>query len=317
MRSKELNLDSYNTDKITHRYLDVYDPILAPWVGKEIRLLEIGIHKGGSLQLWRDYFRRGAIIGIDIKLPEHFVPGERIQIFKGSQSDKQFLSEVANKAAPEGFDIIIDDASHIGTLTKTAFWHLFDTHLKRGGLYVIEDWGTGYLDDFPDGKRLDVVNPSVSPVQSLSSKASDDSMKIPFPCHSYGLVGFIKELVDEQGAANVTMGRPVGENRVSRFTQLVITPSIVFVSKLVPTLNASPNPVPASEGPGRTTISWNSVNGKIYVSKNGCDEVLFANSPRGSHDANWIEAGSVYEFRLYNADHSELLEKVVVTKPTA
>ena len=47
MRSKELNLDCYNTDKITHRYLEVYDPILAPWVGKEIKLLEIGIHKGG------------------------------------------------------------------------------------------------------------------------------------------------------------------------------------------------------------------------------------------------------------------------------
>ena len=26
-------------------------------------------------------------------------------------------------------------------------------------------------------------------------------MKIPFPCHSYGMVGFVKELVDEQGVA--------------------------------------------------------------------------------------------------------------------
>jgi hypothetical protein len=282
MRSKELNLDSYNTDKVTNRYLDVYDPILAPWVDKKIKLLEIGIRKGGSLELWRDYFQLGIIIGIDIKLPEHFVPGERIQIFEGSQADEQFLSAVANKTAPEGFDIIIDDASHIGALTKTAFWHLFDNHLKGGGLYVIEDWGTGYFDDFPDGKRLDAVNPSVSPIQSPSSKASDDSIKMPFPCHSFGMVGFIKELVDEQGAA---------------------------------TLNASPNPVPSSEGIGRTTISWNSVNGKVYVSQNGRDEVLFADSPAGSQEANWIEAGSVYEFRLYNVDHSELLEKVVVTKP--
>jgi hypothetical protein len=120
MRSKELDLNCYNTDKITHRYLDVYDPILAPWVGKKIKLLEIGMHKG-ALQLWRDYFQLGVIVGIDIKLPEHFVPGERIQMFKGSQSDKQFLSEVANKTAPEGFDVIIDDASHIGALTKTRF----------------------------------------------------------------------------------------------------------------------------------------------------------------------------------------------------
>jgi len=316
MRSKELNLDSYNTDKITHGYLQVYDPIFAPWVDKEIKLLEIGIRKGGSLQLWRDYFRRGFIIGIDIKLPEDFVSGERIQMFEGSQSDKKFLSEVANKVAPERFDIIIDDASHIGTLTKTAFWHLFDNHLKPGGLYVIEDWGTGYLDDFPDGKRLNTVNSPVPSIHSFSSEASNDGMKIPFPCHSYGMVGFIKELVDEQGAASVTAGRPVGECRASRFTELIITPCIVFVSKMAPALIAYPNPVPASEGLGRTTISWNSVNGKVYVSENGRDEVLFADSPGGSQEANWIDAGSIYEFRLYNADHSELLEKVLVTKST-
>ena len=42
---------------------------------------------------------------------------------------------VARKTAPEGFDIIIDDASHFGDLTKIAFWHLFDNHLKPSELY--------------------------------------------------------------------------------------------------------------------------------------------------------------------------------------
>jgi hypothetical protein len=129
-------------------------------------------------------------------LPEHFVPGERIQVFEGNQTDEAFLSEVANKTAPEGFDIIIDDASHIGELTKTTFWHLFDNHLKPGGLYAIEDWGTGYWDDFPDGKRFNIAN---SPVESLSSETAGESIKVPFPCHSYGMVGFVKELADEQG----------------------------------------------------------------------------------------------------------------------
>jgi hypothetical protein len=73
---------------------------------------------------------------------------------KGNQADKAFLSKVASKTAPDGFDIIIDDASHIGELTKTSFWHLFDHHLKPGGLYAIEDWGTGYLDDFTDGRKF-------------------------------------------------------------------------------------------------------------------------------------------------------------------
>src|SRR5947207_6783364 len=179
MRSKQLDLATYDTDKIKHYYLEVYDPVLAPWADKDVKLLEIGIHRGGSLKLWRDYFPRASITGIDLKLPDGFMP-ERIQLFQGSQSDTRFLSEVAGKIAPDGFDIIIDDASHIGELSKTTFWHLFDHHLKPGGLYAIEDEGTGYFDDFPDGKKFD---PKPSTLD-------------PFPCHSYGMVGFVKELVD-------------------------------------------------------------------------------------------------------------------------
>jgi len=68
---------------------------------------------------------------------------------------------VARKTAPEGFDIIIDDASHFGDLTKIAFWHLFDNHLKPSGLYVIEDWGTGYWSDWTDGKTYRPVPNSI------------------------------------------------------------------------------------------------------------------------------------------------------------
>jgi hypothetical protein len=104
--------------------------------------------------------------------------------------------------------------------------------------------------------------------------------------------------------------------RLSNFESLLITEGVVFVTKMAPSLSASPNPVPAGEGPGQTTISWNSVDGKVYVSTNGREEVLFADSPRGSEQANWIDVGSSYEFRLYNSDHSKLLEKVIVTKAT-
>jgi len=225
MRSKQLNLDAYGTDKIRMGYLDAYDPILAPWLDKDIKLLELGVYKGHSLELWRDYFPRSMIVGIDLALPDGFVSGERIKLFRGNQADTQFLSEVADKTAPDGFDIIIDDASHIGQLTKTAFWHLFDNHLKQGGLYAIEDWGTGYLDDFPDGKKFD----------------SKPSTSDPFPCHSHGMVGFVKELVDEQGAASIAMGCKAGW-RLSKFQNVVVTPGIVFVTKATRTITAHSNP---------------------------------------------------------------------------
>ena len=232
MRSKLLNLDAYDTDKIRSGCLDVYDAILAPLVDKEITLLELGVYRGGSLKLWRDYFPRGTIVGTDSKLPPHFRPGERIQVFEGHHGDKRFLSEVANKTAPDGFDIIIDDASHIGEKTKRAFWLLFDHHLKPGGLYAIEDWGTGYLDDFRDGRQFNPKTPILRRVRSVLPQRIGRKMKVPFPCHSYGMVGFVKELVDEQGAASIAMGSKAG-SRKSKFKNILITPGIVLVTKAV------------------------------------------------------------------------------------
>jgi hypothetical protein len=316
MRSKQLNLDVYDTDKIKLRYLEVYDPILVPWIGKEITLLEIGVFRGGSLKLWRDYFPGGTIVGIDRKLPQHLQLGKRIQVFEGRQADKELLSKVASETARDGFDIIIDDASHIGELTRTTFWHLFDHHLKPGGLYAIEDWGTGYLDNFSDGKRFDPKPSILRRVRSMLPRRFSRRMKVPLPCHSYGMVGFIKELVHEQGAASIAIGHKAGWRR-SKFKDLLITPGIVFVTKAESTLTAFPNPVPAGDGVGKTMISWTAatvIAGKIYVSIDNRQELLFASAQQGSAAANWIRTGSTYEFRLYDSNHIRLLDKVVVTR---
>jgi hypothetical protein len=227
MRSSQLPLAQYDTDKIAGRYLERYDPILEPLIEKNIVLLELGVHKGGSLMLWRDYFPLGTIVGIDISLAKGFQPTERIHVFEGSQADPQFLSHVANETAPDGFDIIIDDASHIGELTRIAFWHLFDNHLKPGGLYVIEDWGTGYWDDWPDGKSLDL--------ESYSQRGLTHNplwLKFSWPCHSNGMVGLVKQLIDEQGASDVTRQQLKGKaKRASKFEAMVITQGIVFIRK--------------------------------------------------------------------------------------
>jgi len=219
-----LNLDKYDTDKISNNYLENYDPVLKPWVGKEVTLLELGIHKGGSLKLWRDYFPLGKIVGIDLNMPETITAENNIHMYRGNQADTAFLSRVAGEIAPDGFDIIIDDASHVGELSKISFWHLFDNHLKPGGLYVIEDWTTGYWDNWPDGKSLD-MNTFFQPIVKYDPS-------VPMLCHSYGMVGLVKQLVDEQAAKDVTRknfrGSPL---RKSKFEKMIITPSIVFVTK--------------------------------------------------------------------------------------
>jgi hypothetical protein len=85
------------------------------------------------------------------------------------------------------------------------------------------------------------------------------------------------------------------------------------------TLVAEPNPVPAGPGRGSTTLTWNipdGSEGEVYVSIDGAKEVLFAGlAPKGEQKADWIDAGSKYEFRLYAGKaHSQLFASVTVLR---
>ena len=87
-------------------------------------------------------------------------------------------------------------------------------------------------------------------------------------------------------------------------------------SEIVPMVTASPNPVPAHDEPAKAMISWNTGTlspGKVYVSIDGQNELLFATSCRGSAPATWIRTGHTYEFRLYDSNHIRLLDKVAVS----
>jgi tRNA (mo5U34)-methyltransferase len=90
-----------------------------------------------------------------------------------------------------------------------------------------------------------------------------------------------------------------------------------LLEKRPPILSANPNPAQTNEGVGKTMISWDTADGsvgRVFVSVNGGQEMLFADGRRGSAPAHWIETGSHYEFRLYNSSHTNLLAKIIVTR---
>jgi SAM-dependent methyltransferase len=208
-RSEELDLGRYDTDKVPNGYLRIYDRIFEPLIDRPVTLLELGVRSGGSLRLWRDYFPRGIVAGLDVEPLANAQDEERLRIYRGRQEDTALLSRIAAEVASDGFDIVIDDASHIAAPTRTCFWHLFDHHLKSGGLFAIEDWGTGYWGRWPDGCTWRTGEP-----------------------HHAGMVGFIKELVDEQGAHDVTRGwYDEPWERSSRFESIYLVSSIAIVTR--------------------------------------------------------------------------------------
>ena len=70
MTSTKLTLDAskYDTDKAAHaHYLRNYEEHFRPLRDRDVRLLELGVLKGGSLLLWRDYFDWANIITGTVK----------------------------------------------------------------------------------------------------------------------------------------------------------------------------------------------------------------------------------------------------------
>ena len=191
-----------------------YEPFFAPLVGKKIRLLELGIHEGASLRFWRDYFENATIVGLDCNAVDINDATGMIHVYQGYQQDTELLDRIVKEQAPDGFDVVIDDCSHIGRFARIGFWHIFQNHLKPGGLYAIEDWGTGYWPwpKWPDGGRFKPKSIRVSRgdrlMESLSRDLSHAFPQFPritaiplrfhstIPSHQHGMVGFVKELLD-------------------------------------------------------------------------------------------------------------------------
>lgn len=127
------------TDKSSayHGYLDIYERYLKNVDRSSCgNLLEIGIFKGQSIKMWKEYFPNFKICAIDIDPKTMMENVHGVETFLGSQSDKSFLKKVS--AASGGFDVIIDDGSHVQEHQQVSFGFLFG-FLNRGGLYIIED----------------------------------------------------------------------------------------------------------------------------------------------------------------------------------
>lgn len=141
-----------------HHYTRIYHHLLKSRRHEELTVLEIGLlrpdvdgrrghaaHEGESsavgssipsLRMWSEYFPKSKIIGYDI---DDFTmySSERIEIIKGDMTNPADLDNLRRRF-PDGFDIIIDDASHVSHHQQICLAELFP-HVKLGGFYIIED----------------------------------------------------------------------------------------------------------------------------------------------------------------------------------
>jgi Methyltransferase domain len=150
----------FKTDKVSRGFLPVYLEIAAQ-IGTSGYVCELGVDVGGSLEMWQYLFPHGRVVGVDHSEGAGWPEGT-VRIVM-DQSDPRLPTVLATERprSLEGyrdrpFDLIVDDASHQGVETETALKNLWPL-VRRGGWYVIEDWGVGFPAWTPSGDSMLVL----------------------------------------------------------------------------------------------------------------------------------------------------------------
>lgn len=152
MESLDIIFNKYGSDKSSyfHNYSRQYEQLFKPYRNKDITYLEIGVFMGESLLTMREVFKNAKyIVGIDInpECKKYEDVNNNIFIEIGDATDINFIEYIINKYG--GFDIILDDGSHVNKDMIKSFELLFPC-INNNGLYIVEDLVTykmpGYFD---------------------------------------------------------------------------------------------------------------------------------------------------------------------------
>jgi hypothetical protein len=129
----------YNTDKATyHLYTELYEAYFKEFTNPSI--LEIGIYQGASIHMYQEFWNlQCTIMGID-RGDQMFFQNSypNVKIVSADQGVRKQLESAAHGC---GFDIIVDDGSHMVSDQLISIATLFP-YLKSGGIYIIEDLHT-------------------------------------------------------------------------------------------------------------------------------------------------------------------------------
>jgi hypothetical protein len=172
-------------------------------------VVEVGVYRGHFLAALEKWMPNARFIGID-ECDLRTFPLERTSFHISDQADSSVVTSILRKQAPAGVDVIIDDASHRGAASLALYRAAFP-FLRRGGMYFVEDWGTGYWPDWPDGAAYE--QPMVDGFRIRS--------------HDAGMAGFIKVLVDDLTAAT---REPPGDHNID---SMMIRPGLVRLDRTV------------------------------------------------------------------------------------
>jgi len=132
-------------------YFPIYEKHFSRFINQSVVFWEIGVWKGGSLQLWKQYFGPFVtIVGIDINPKCKKAEEDQIHVRIGDQSDVIFLQSILDEFGPP--DVILDDGSHVMEHVCKTWDYMYDK-MNENGVYFVEDLHTAYVGEFGGGLK--------------------------------------------------------------------------------------------------------------------------------------------------------------------
>lgn len=180
-----------SSDKVFHKYTELYEELFAPIRYLSVRILEIGYARGRGTRMLAEYFPRAIIHSFDID-PDRKSYGNltkelqgRIKIYQGDQSNPDSIQNVlqqvyngpknADKRGHRQFDIIIDDGSHLPEHQQISFKKLWP-EVKVEGLYIIEDFHVHYREK--KHKTIDWLFNMIHELNCYGNKYAESTLDI-------------------------------------------------------------------------------------------------------------------------------------------
>ena len=126
-----------------HGYSLFYEEQLQHFKKKELKVLEIGSYAGASAAAFAKYFPNSDIFCLDINISNFKYVSKNIEVFgvdvKNEEKVRSILEDIFKIKGFKGFDLIIDDGSHL--LSDIIYsLNFFFKYLNYKGIYVIEDY---------------------------------------------------------------------------------------------------------------------------------------------------------------------------------
>ena len=193
-----------NDKKLIHKwmhYFPIYERHLSPYRNKTVTLVEVGVSKGGSLQMWQRFLGPMAtLVGIDIDPYCKDHEGDNIFVRIGDQSDKSFLQSVIQEFGNP--DIVIDDGSLVMSHILATFEYFY-SRLPKNGIYIVEDLHTAYWEEFEGGisEPNTFINKSKTFVDKLNADHSRGVIEPDFISkNTFGISFYDSVVVLERGS---------------------------------------------------------------------------------------------------------------------